>query len=84
MVSLSQAQVISGGSKPFLEEVASIYSYVSATWLSGIRTFLNSCNGKITIKNVQEPELQCVNNSYIMDKFSTAKPGNDTLDQLNR
>eukprot|EP00957_Ditylum_brightwellii_P109718 8369047-Ditylum_brightwellii.AAC.1 len=84
MVLLSQVQLVSGSSHPFLEEVDSNRHYVPHSWLSGIRHYLNYISASVKIPDAWHPTLQRKNNKMLMDEFETAKPGTATLDHLSR
>eukprot|EP00957_Ditylum_brightwellii_P120651 9203441-Ditylum_brightwellii.AAC.1 len=84
MVLLSQVQLVSGSSRPFLEEVYSNWHYVPHSWLSGIRHYLNYASASVTIPAAWCPTLQRENDKMLMDEFETAKPGTATLDHLCR
>eukprot|EP00957_Ditylum_brightwellii_P044365 3366454-Ditylum_brightwellii.AAC.2 len=62
MIALSYAQLVAGCSQPYLQEVKADTSYVPASWLSSIRTFLCLCKQKILDHDACQPKLQCEHN----------------------
>eukprot|EP00957_Ditylum_brightwellii_P137205 10461430-Ditylum_brightwellii.AAC.1 len=58
-------------------------SYVPASWLNSIRTFLCLCKGNMSIKNAWLPALQRVHNQIIIDVFGTLQLSALTLTYLN-
>eukprot|EP00957_Ditylum_brightwellii_P036932 2795995-Ditylum_brightwellii.AAC.1 len=84
MVLLSQAQLVSGSFFPYLEEVSRNRSYVPKLWLGGILSFLAYSGSKVIVKSAWLPCLQQENDKMLMDEFKEDKPGNATLDHLNR
>eukprot|EP00957_Ditylum_brightwellii_P088295 6726048-Ditylum_brightwellii.AAC.1 len=58
-------------------------SYVPASWLSSIRTFLCLCKGKVFIQIAWLPALQQVYDQIVMDMFGTLQLFALTLACLN-
>eukprot|EP00957_Ditylum_brightwellii_P038076 2879724-Ditylum_brightwellii.AAC.1 len=84
MVQLSQVQLVSGSAWPYLREVTSNKEYVPHSWLGGIRQFLLYTNATIDVHKAWIPSLQRENDVMLMDTVETKKPGQSTLDHLNR
>eukprot|EP00957_Ditylum_brightwellii_P182434 13897479-Ditylum_brightwellii.AAC.2 len=82
MVLLSQAQLISGGARPYLSEVESNKEYVPHLWLEGIWRYLCYTNATIDVHHAWVPTPQRENDVMLMDVFEKAKPGTATLDHL--
>eukprot|EP00957_Ditylum_brightwellii_P110254 8409382-Ditylum_brightwellii.AAC.1 len=51
MIALSYTQLVASSGLPYLSEVMVNRSYVPASWLSSIRTFLHLCKGTVIIPN---------------------------------
>eukprot|EP00957_Ditylum_brightwellii_P129139 9850024-Ditylum_brightwellii.AAC.1 len=66
MVALSHTQLVAGSGLPSLNKVTADISYVPASWLSNIRTFLCPCKGKMTIQSAWPPALQWAYDRIIM------------------
>eukprot|EP00957_Ditylum_brightwellii_P063349 4808688-Ditylum_brightwellii.AAC.1 len=58
-------------------------SYVPASWLGHLRTFLRIYKGKITIPHAWLPAPQRQHNQILMDVFCRLKPSTLTLERLN-
>eukprot|EP00957_Ditylum_brightwellii_P177464 13516835-Ditylum_brightwellii.AAC.1 len=69
MISLSYAQVVSRSNHPYLKDVSSGMSYVPATWLSMIRTFLAACNSCLKISTAWRPMLQRTQDLSLINTF---------------
>eukprot|EP00957_Ditylum_brightwellii_P002783 213823-Ditylum_brightwellii.AAC.1 len=74
IISLSKAQLVSGSGHPLLFEVESNRSYVPATWLSNIMTFLKCCKENITFPGVWCPTCQYMTDMIFIDIFESMKP----------
>eukprot|EP00957_Ditylum_brightwellii_P035985 2726459-Ditylum_brightwellii.AAC.1 len=72
-----------GTGLPFLHEVVANRSYVPASWLYSIRTFLCLCKGKVSMPNAWLPIPQQSYNQIIMDVFGTLQFSLLTLERLN-
>eukprot|EP00957_Ditylum_brightwellii_P173204 13185472-Ditylum_brightwellii.AAC.1 len=79
MINLSQAQLLSGSSLPFLEEFKSNKSYIPTNWLLTIQTFLVECKGQITTPSAWWLCKQCAQYVFLMDKCGTTNPKDHTL-----
>eukprot|EP00957_Ditylum_brightwellii_P092011 7004994-Ditylum_brightwellii.AAC.1 len=83
MIALSYTQLVAGSGLPFLNKVTADRSYVPASWLSNIRTFLCLCKGKMTIQNTWLPSPQRAHDRIIMDVFGKLQLSALTLTRLN-
>eukprot|EP00957_Ditylum_brightwellii_P160344 12206056-Ditylum_brightwellii.AAC.1 len=84
LVLVSQAQLVSGSSFPYLEEVERNRGYVPDTWLSGICRYLCYSESKIILANTRKTYLQREHDVMLMDLFEEDKPSTTMLDHLNR
>eukprot|EP00957_Ditylum_brightwellii_P000330 25671-Ditylum_brightwellii.AAC.1 len=82
MVLLSQAQLISGSARPYLNKVNSNKEYVPTLWLGRIWKYLCYTNASLEVHHAWVPTLQQENDVLLMDMFETTKLGTATLDHL--
>eukprot|EP00957_Ditylum_brightwellii_P116491 8885588-Ditylum_brightwellii.AAC.1 len=83
MIALSYTQLVAGSGLPFLSEVMGDRSYVPASWLSSIRTFLCLYKGTVNIPNAWLPKPQREHDQIIMDAFEPLELSSLQLEQLN-
>eukprot|EP00957_Ditylum_brightwellii_P095743 7294888-Ditylum_brightwellii.AAC.1 len=83
MIALSFAQVVSGSRFAYLKEVMANRTYVPATWLDSICSFLSVCKGSVVIPKAWLPKKQRINDTLLMDAFCSSHPGDTTLKKLN-
>eukprot|EP00957_Ditylum_brightwellii_P013945 1052233-Ditylum_brightwellii.AAC.1 len=84
MVLLGQVNTASGSITSLLEEVKTLQNYVPHSWLSSIIRFLNYSRSTIKMYKALTPYLQHDYDKILMGQFEEEKPGNATLDHLNR
>eukprot|EP00957_Ditylum_brightwellii_P173770 13229713-Ditylum_brightwellii.AAC.1 len=58
MILLSYVQLVSGSGFTYLDKVYANRSYVPATWLGSIQSFLAVCKGTAVVLNVWLPKIQ--------------------------
>eukprot|EP00957_Ditylum_brightwellii_P091552 6971137-Ditylum_brightwellii.AAC.1 len=83
MIALSFVQVVSGSRFAYLEEVTVNRTYVPATWLGSICSFLSVCKGSVVIPKAWQPKKQRINDIILMDVFCSSHPSDTTLEKLN-
>eukprot|EP00957_Ditylum_brightwellii_P047522 3609259-Ditylum_brightwellii.AAC.1 len=71
MIALSYAQLVAGGSTPYLKEVMANRSYIPTSWLS------------ILIPDVWLPHPQWDFDKILIDVFEAKKPSEVTLEKSN-
>eukprot|EP00957_Ditylum_brightwellii_P203971 15337007-Ditylum_brightwellii.AAC.1 len=84
MVLLSQVQLVSRCTTPYLEDIGTLQDYVPHLWLGGIRRYLGYAKGCAIIPNAWKSSLQQGYDVMLMDCFKATKLDNATLDHLNR
>jgi hypothetical protein len=83
VIALSKVQLVAGSGNHYLEEVKSDRSYVPASWLGNIRTFLRCSKASIIVPGAWKPATQRDFDSILMDVFESLKPSSCTLEKLN-
>eukprot|EP00957_Ditylum_brightwellii_P176764 13464443-Ditylum_brightwellii.AAC.1 len=83
MIALSYTQLVAGSGLPYLSKVMGNRSYVPASWMSSIRTFLCLCKGTVIIPNAWLPKPQQDHDQIIMDVFVNLRLPALQLERLN-